>query len=243
VAAQGLAVEGYMPTLLTLLESPGIHIALAIGAVQRARVAAPALAMQAVGVSGGGAAVLGGGPGGLAMGTGPAAPGGARHGTLRETLHEVLTSRTMVLLVGGLVVGYFMGEKGWEQTKPFFDTPFKGALTLFILEMGVVAGARLGDLKKVGPFLLAFAVVMPVVHGALGVLLGHWAGLSVAGCTVLATMAASASYIAAPPAVRVQLPEANPTYSLTASLAMTFPFNLLFGIPLYYQLARLAAGA
>ena len=84
---------------------------------------------------------------------------------------------------------------------------------------------------------------MPVAHGALGVLVGHWAGLSVAGCTVLGTMAASASYIAAPPAVRVQLPEANPTYSLTAALAMTFPFNLLPGIPLYYAFARRAAGA
>jgi hypothetical protein len=185
--------------------------------------------------------VLGGG-GPVAVAGAPGADG-PRHGSLRETLHEVFTSRTMVLLVGGLLVGYLMGEKGWEQTRPFFDAPFKGALTLFILEMGVLAGARLGDLRKVGPFLLGFAVLMPVVHGALGVLLGHWAGLSVAGCTVLATMAASASYIAAPPAVRVQLPEANPTYYLTSSLAMTFPFNLLFGIPLYYQLARLAAGA
>mgnify|MGYP002783417661 FL=1 len=257
VAAQGLTVEGFMPTLLTLLESPGIHIALAIGAVQRAKVAAreaaPAMAMQVAGVTAGGAAVLGGGGGGLALGGAPAAPnaapggpagaaGHAGHGSLRETLREVLTARTMVLLVGGLIVGYLMGEKGWEQTKPFFDAPFKGALTLFILEMGVVAGARLGDLKKVGPFLLGFAVLMPVAHGALGVLLGHWAGLSVAGCTVLATMAASASYIAAPPAVRVQLPEANPTYYLTASLAMTFPFNILFGIPIYYQIAQRVVG-
>jgi hypothetical protein len=232
VAAQGLRIEGFMPTLLTLLESPGIHIALAIGAVQRTRVAVPRL--SAVGVSGG-AAVLGG------PGIATDAPSEAR--PIRETLHEVLTGRTMVLLVGGLLVGYLMGERGWEQTRPFFEAPFKGALTLFLLEMGIVAGSRLGDLKKVGPFLLAFAVLMPIVHGALGVLLGHWAGLSVAGCTVLAAMAASASYIAAPPAVRMQLPEANPTYYLTASLAMTFPFNLLFGIPLYHAMARAIAGA
>jgi hypothetical protein len=163
--------------------------------------------------------------------------------SIKETLHEVLTGRTMVLLVGGLLIGFLMGEKGWEQTRPFFETPFKGVLTLFILEMGIVAGSRLGDLKKVGAFLLAFAVMMPIVHGALGVVLGHWAGLSIAGCTVLAAMAASASYIAAPPAVRVQLPEANPTYYLTASLAMTFPFNILVGIPLYYAMARYVAGA
>lgn len=243
VAAQGLKAEGFMPTLLTLLESPGIHIALAIGAIQRTKVAMPQLATAAVGMSGG-AAVLGGpAMGGLALG-GSASPDAHAPGksSIKETLHEVLTGRTMVLLVGGLLVGYLMGAKGWDQVKPFFDAPFKGALCLFILEMGVVAGSRLGDLKKVGPFLLAFAVLMPIVHGALGVWLGHLAGLSVAGCTVLATMAASASYIAAPPAVRVQLPEANPTYYLTASLAMTFPFNILFGIPIYFSIARAIAG-
>ena len=237
VTAQGLTAEGYMPTLLTLLESPGIHIALAIGAIQRTRVAVPRLAPATMGVTGGGAAILGGGP---TLAESGGAPAGR---PLRETLHEVLTARTMVLLVGGLLVGFLMGDNGWKQVSPFFEAPFKGALTLFILEMGIVAGSRLGDLKKVGPFLLGFAIVIPILHGALGVLLGHWAGLSVAGCTVLGTMAASASYIAAPPAVRAQLPEANPTYYLTASLAMTFPFNLLFGIPIYYQIARLAAGA
>ena len=243
VAAQGLAVEGFMPTLLTLLESPGIHVALAIGALQRSR-AAQLFATRAVGVAGGGAAVLGGaGAGDPGLGRASVAAGLAAHGSVRETLREVLTGRTMVLLVGGLLVGTLMGERGWDQVKPFFDAPFKGALMLFLLEMGVVAGARLGDLKTVGPFLLGFAVLLPIAHGALGVLLGHWAGLGVGGCTVLGAMASSASYIAAPPAVRVQLPEANPTYSLTASLAMTFPFNLLVGIPLYYQLARRVAGA
>jgi hypothetical protein len=234
VAAQGLRVEGYMPTLLTLLESPGIHVALAIGAIQRARVAVPQLATATAGMAGGGAML--GGSSVLVPGEG--APHGA---SLAKTLHEVLTARTMVLLVGGLLVGYLMGEPGWTQVRPFFETPFKGVLTLFLLEMGIVAGSRLGDLKKVGPFLLGFAVLMPLVHGSLGVWLGHLAGLSVAGCTVLGAMAASASYIAAPPAVRVQLPEANPTYYLTASLAMTFPFNILFGIPIYFAIARAIA--
>lgn len=207
----GQPAEGYMPTLLTLLESPGIHIALFIGAVQRNRQLA-------------------------AGGTTSA------HGGIGEVLHEVLTGRTMILLVGGLIVGYFMGEAGWTAVAPFFDSGFKGALMLFLLEMGVVAGDRLGDLKKVGPFLLAFGMVIPLLHGALGVVLGEWAGLSPSGAAVLGTMAASASYIAAPPAVRLTLPEANPTYSLTAALAITFPFNILAGIPIYYDLAqRLAA--
>ncbi len=144
----------------------------------------------------------------------------------------------MILLVGGLIVGFSMGESGWTSVSPFFESGFKGALTLFLLEMGVVAGDRLGDLKKVGPFLLGFGVLVPLVHGALGVALGTWAGLTAGGATVLGTMAASASYIAAPPAVRLTLPEANPTYSLTAALAITFPFNILAGIPIYYHLAQ-----
>ena len=197
VTAVGAAPEGFMPTLLTLLESPGIHIALAIGALQA---------------------------------------GGER--PIRETLHEILTGRTMVLLVGGLIVGFLMGEKGWQSVSPFFDGGFKGALTLFILEMGIVAAQRLGDLRKVGVFLIAFGIGMPLVHGALGAGLGTLAGLSVGGSTMLAAMAASASYIAAPPAARLNLPEANPTYYLTASLAITFPFNVTLGIPIYYAIAE-----
>jgi len=201
VKGMGAEAEGFMPTLLTLLESPGIHIALAIGAMKTA----------------------------------------SPDRDTKSVLHEVLTGRTMVLLVGGLLIGVLMGEKNWQSIEAFYDSKgavFKGALTLFILEMGIVAGSRLGDLKKVGPFLLGFGIVMPVVHGALGAWLGTLAGLSVGGATVLGAMAASASYIAAPPAVRITLPEANPTYYLTASLAITFPFNILFGIPIYFQLAR-----
>ena len=202
----GAPTEGFMPTLLTLLESPGIHIALAIGAMAR---------MKQQGSSGGQSA------------------------STKEVLHEVLTGRTMILLVGGLVVGFLMGESGWKAVSPFYDGMFRGALMLFLLEMGILAGSRFGDLRKVGPFLLAFGVLMPLVHGALGAALGTWAGLSIGGAAVLGTMAASASYIAAPPAVRVTLPEANPTYFLTSSLAITFPFNILAGIPIYFRISQL----
>ncbi len=218
--------EGFMPTLLTLLESPGINIALAVGAVQMARARASAMETSAL-------------PGERV----DAVDGVPAPKPIKAVLHEVLTARSMVLLVGGLVLGTIMGEKGYVPVKPFFEDMFKGALTLFLLEMGLTAGSRLGDLKKVGAFLLGFGIVMPVLHGALGVILGHWAGLSVGGCAMLGTMAASASYIAAPPAVRMTLPEANPTYYLTSALAITFPFNILAGIPLYYQIARQVAGA
>jgi hypothetical protein len=229
----GLKTEAFMPTLLTLLESPGIHVALAIGALGIAR-------ERLTGATPHGrdaAAPLG--PDGSVL-TGTGAPHGAVPWT--ETLREILTARTMILLVGGLVVGFLFGERGWKQVGPFYDTAgwmFRGALCLFILEMGLVAGERVGDLRKVGFFLIAFGIAMPVVFGSLGVLLGHVAGLSIGGCTILAAMAASASYIAAPPAVRMNLPEANPSYSLTLALAVTFPFNLLAGIPLYHRIAEL----
>ena len=208
--------EGFMPTLVTLMESPGIQIALAIGAIQTARQAADRTPER-------------GEP------KPPARPTSA-------VLHEVLTGRSMILMVGGLLVGLLMGEKSYEPVKPFFEGMFKGALTLFLLEMGLAAGSRLGDLKSVGLFLLGFGTIIPVIHGVLGVVAGHWAGLSIGGATVLGAMSASASYIAAPPAVRMTLPEANPTYYLTSALAITFPFNIVLGIPIYFYIAKTIAG-
>ena len=206
VQQMGKSAEGFMPTLLTLLESPGIHIALAIGAMKQVK--------------------------NNSLGPGRSVK------TNSTVFHEILTSRSMILLVGGLIVGFLIGAKSYEPIKPFFETGFKGALVLFLLEMGIVAGARLSDLKKVGLPLISLGVLIPVLHGLLGVALGHWSGLSVGGSTILGTMAASASYIAAPPAVRMTLPEANPSYYLTASLAVTFPFNLVIGIPLFFKFAE-----
>ena len=108
---------------------------------------------------------------------------------------------------------------------------------LFLLEMGMVAARRFGDLGRVGGFLIGFGILAPLVHGVLGILLARAVGMSNGGAVVCAVLAASASYIAAPAAVRIALPQANPTYSLTAALAITFPFNLTLGIPLYHQLA------
>jgi uncharacterized protein len=142
----------------------------------------------------------------------------------------------------GFVSTNFMPEKPFVPFHDFFYSKgmiFRGALCIFLLEMGLVAGERLGDLKKVGPFLIAFGILVPIFHGFLGAALGHLAGLNLGGCTVFAAIVSSASYIAAPPAVRMTLPEANPTYSITAALAITFPFNIAFGIPLYYQMAKM----
>lgn len=164
------------------------------------------------------------------------------NGSLRSLLHEAVLGRSVILLVGALVVGMLCGPKGMDKVEPFFVTPFQGVLALFLLEMGLVAGRRLGDLRKVGPFLAVFGVVMPLLHGGLGVLFGSYAGLSVGGTTLMGVLAASASYIAAPAAMRLSLPEANPALYLTSSLAITFPFNITVGIPLYYGAARYLLG-
>lgn len=158
--------------------------------------------------------------------------------SLKSAAHEALFGRSIFLLVGALVVGALCGETGMKKVEPFFVAPFQGVLALFLMEMGVVAGGRLGDLRRVGPFLLAFGILVPVLNGLLGVWLGKLTGLQLGGATLLGVLAASASYIAAPAAIRMALPEANPTLYLTSSLAITFPFNITLGIPLYLAVAR-----
>lgn len=165
-----------------------------------------------------------------------------RAGSWSDALHEVLAGRSVILLLGGLVIGLLAGESGFEPVKPFFVSGFKGALTLFLLEMGIVAARRLKDLKEVGLFLVAFGILVPIFHGFIAVWLGSLAGLSLSGSAVLGAMVSSASYIAAPAAVRIALPEANPTFYLTGSLGITFPFNLTIGIPLYYTMAEWFVG-
>jgi hypothetical protein len=163
-------------------------------------------------------------------------------GNLKEAAREVLTGKSVVLLLGGLTVGALSGEAGMERVKPFFVEPFYGVLTLFLMDLGMVAASRLTALRQVGLRLVLYGVGLALLHGALGVYLGHLVGLSVGGATVLGAMAASASYIAAPAAVRIALPEANPSLYLAASLVVTFPFNLIVGIPLYHVLARTIGG-
>jgi uncharacterized protein len=163
--------------------------------------------------------------------------GAADMTSVKSALHEALFGRSIFLLVGALFIGWLSGKPGMAKVEAFFITPFQGVLALFLLEMGMVAGRRFGDLRRVGLFLLAFGVVMPLLHGGIGVGLGRLAGLELGGATLLGVLAASASYIAAPAAIRLSLPDANPTYYLTASLAVTFPFNITLGIPIYFEIA------
>ena len=201
VESLGYSPEGFMPTLVALLEVPGIIVALLI----------PQL-------SNGG------------------------NGSFKKALHEVVTGSSIILLLGGLLIGFVAGPVKFESVQPFFVSGFQGALVLFLLELGMVTARRLSDLKKVGVFLLGFGILVPILHGVLAIWLGLMVGLSVAGATVLAAMVSSGSYIAAPAAVRIALPKANPSYYLTASLGITFPFNITIGIPIYYLFATWMGG-
>jgi hypothetical protein len=165
------------------------------------------------------------------------AGGGSRQGW-GPVLHEVLAGRSIVLLAGGLAIGAASGAAGLARVAPVFVDPFQGVLVLFLLELGMVAARRLREVRTAGVFLVAFGVGMPVLNGVLGAWAGTAVGLSLGGSTVLGVLAASASYIAAPAAVRVALPEANPGLYLTASLGITFPFNLAVGIPLCHAAAQ-----
>lgn len=166
----------------------------------------------------------------------------ARHGQGQvrwgKLLHEVFFGKSIYLLAGGLLIGFVAGSDGIKPLDKLFFDLFKGVLALFLLEMGLVASTRIAALREYGAFLAAFAVVMPIVSAMLGTLTGWMLGLSVGGTFLLATLYASASYIAAPAAMRIAVPEANPALSIGASLGMTFPFNIFVGIPLYLWMAK-----
>lgn len=159
-------------------------------------------------------------------------------GSLGEAAREVLTGRSILLLLGGLGIGTVCGAEKVETVAPFFITPFKGVLCLFLLELGMVAARRMRDLRDTGARLLGLGCLLPVIHGLLGVIGGLIAGMEPGGGAVLGAMVGSASYIAAPAAVRIALPEASPGIYLTLSLGVTFPFNLTVGIPLFLAASR-----
>lgn len=200
--------EGFMPALVTLLEVPGIVIALLLAQKKGSK--------QEVLIA-------------------------EKPGTLGQRIYTLLVSKSILVLLGGLLIGTISGPQGIKPIEPFFITPFQGALVLFMLDLGLVAGQRLGDLRHIKGFMTFYAIIVPLINGTIGVLGGTLIGLSVGGAAILGAMAASASYIAAPAAVRVFIPEANPAYYITSSLVITFPFNLSLGIPLYFELSLWAS--
>lgn len=152
-------------------------------------------------------------------------------------LHEVLTNASVMLLVGAFVIGLVAGSDGFTAVKPLFDTGFRGVLCLFLLDMGLIAARRLTQSRKLNASLVAIAVILPIVNGTVGTLVGAMIGLDAGSAAALGVLAASASYIAVPAAMRLALPEADPGIYLAMSLGITFPFNIIFGISLFAALA------
>jgi hypothetical protein len=157
----------------------------------------------------------------------------------KSGLGEVIRGKSITLLVAGLIIGAVVGKERLMPVDPVFVGLFTGALTLFLLELGVVAAERMRDVKEAGIRLVHLGIAIPLCNGFIGAAAGSLAGLSTGGVAIMATLAGSASYIAAPAAVKAALPTASPGIYVTASLGITFPFNLTIGIPTYIGMANL----
>jgi hypothetical protein len=205
----GVPYESHAALWVAVMEAPGIVAGILLARLGAAREAA------------GGAPTLG-------------APRMRRS----QLLHDVLFGKSVLLLVGGLVIGALAGEAGTGPIRSVFIDPFKGVLALFLLELGLVAGGRLMEVRRFGPVLLAIGLGAPPLLALAGAAVGVALGLSTGGVALMATLAASASYIAAPTAMRIAVPQANPALSITVALGITFPFNIVLGIPLYIELAK-----
>jgi hypothetical protein len=161
---------------------------------------------------------------------------------LSQVLHESLTGKAIVILLGSIVIGYMIGESGFSSISIVFDQMFTGAIVIFMIEMGIIAGQRLGDIKKVGVFLIAFAVIMPTFNGIIGVLVATGMGLSLGGAVMFGLLLASASFIAAPAVLRHAIPQANPSLYITSALGITFPYNIIVLLPIMFAISTLVHG-
>lgn len=206
--SRGLPFGGHMAASMALMESPAIVMAVVLASMARRRDPATVTA---------------------------AAP--QPHG-LGKVLHESFTDGAQLLLLGAMVVGIVTGETGHKAMQPFSGDLFQGMLAFFLLDMGLVAARNFGSLRTASPWLLAYAVCGPLVHAGIALALAAACGLSVGNGALLMVLAASASYIAVPAVLRVAIPEANPSLYFGMSLGLTFPFNILLGIPLYVGVAQ-----
>ena len=220
--AEGLAVPGFMAAVLALMETPAIITGLMLA--RRARVGGPA-----DGLAGGGLAAKGLAAKGLA----PAKTAGS------GMMHEVFLNGSVVLLVGSFLIGLIAGKEGFAPVAPVFEVGYKGILCLFLLDMGLIAARRLLGTRALTIRLATLAIALPLINGTIGVVLASLIGLDPAVAAILGILCASASYIAVPAAMRLALPEADPGVYLSMSLGITFPFNVIVGIPLFAALARL----
>jgi hypothetical protein len=216
---QGVPYGGHMAAAMALMESPAIILAVVLANSLRQKQAS-GVAVQA----GGGAALVG-----------PATPHGASVGKI---LHESFTDGAQLLLLGAMVIGLITGEAGQEAMAPFSVDLFKGMLAFFLLDMGLMAARNLPQVKGQSPVLIAYAVLGPIVHAALALGLAFVLKLSAGDGALLMVLAASASYIAVPAVLRTALPEAKPALYFGLSLGLTFPLNIVLGIPVYLGVAQ-----
>jgi uncharacterized protein len=213
----GVAYGGHMAAAMALMESPAIIMAVVLANMVRQR-----NPMQAQ----------------VAGASSPAGSAATTNTSLGKVLHESLTDGAQLLLLGAMLVGIMTGEAGQSAMAPFSVDLFKGMLAFFLLDMGLLAARNMGGLKGKSPWLLAYAIGGPIVHASLALALAWAVGMSAGNGALLMVLAASASYIAVPAVLRQAIPEANPSLYFGMSLGLTFPFNILLGIPLYVGVAR-----
>ncbi len=156
---------------------------------------------------------------------------------ISKVLRESITGKAIVILLGSIVIGYIIGEEGFQSIKIVFDDLFTGAIVIFMIEMGIIAGQRLDDIKKVGIFLTTFAVLIPTFNGIIGVLISTAIGLSLGGAVMFGLLLASASFIAAPAVLRHAIPQAKPSLYITSALGITFPYNIIVTLPILFTIS------
>jgi hypothetical protein len=210
----GISFGGHMAAAMALMESPAIVLAVVLANHVR-RKAALADTADAPGIPGSGNAPLG------------------------RILHEALTDGAQLLLLGAMLIGVLTGDAGQAAMKPFSVDLFKGMLAFFLLDMGLLAARNMGKLKGQSVWLLVYAIAGPLAHAGIALALGWVLGMSAGNVALLMVLSASASYIAVPAVIRHAIPEANPSLYFGMSLGLTFPFNILIGIPLYVHVAQL----
>jgi hypothetical protein len=217
LSKQGISYESHAPLWVAVMEAPGLVAGVLLARAAQRRAESPQL--------------LG------TMGTMSSTAPTSKQGGWKTIAHDVIFGKSVLLLLGGLFIGAIAGVEGAAPIKVFFIDPFKGVLALFLLELGLVAGGRLVEVKKYGFKILLLGISVPLGLAVIGMLVGHVLGLSAGGIAIFTTLAASASYIAAPTAMRIAIPQANAGLSITLSLGIVFPFNVVIGIPIYIQMS------
>ena len=216
--SSGLSFGGHMAVAMVLMESPAIIMAVLLANTLRQT------ASMHVSASSAGAAALG--------------THAAQDFKIGKILHESFTDGAHLLLLGAMAVGFISGESGKAMMQPFSGDLFKGMLAFFLLDMGLMVARNFQDARKASPVLIAYAALGPVVHAGLALALAWALSLPVVDSALLMVLSASASYIVVPAVLRYAIPEANPSLYFGLSLGVTFPLNILFGIPAYVSLAQ-----